>query len=391
MFRRFPLSILSSLLAAAAAGLLLSGASLAADDKLRQNEKALEALRGRIGSLQQKLERDQNEQDSAQKALQSVERKITDNRQALAVLRRRIDAQARKVKETQDAQAEELRALESRRGELARQMRAAYVMGRQGETQLLLNLDDVHRVGRMLTYYDHVQRAQLKLIESISARAEELQRLADQLQQQQTELEALRSEQESALDELQQGRSTRAQMVAELKSRLASDKDELEQMKADERSVRKLIESLKRTLNDLPPDVPPSGQAFTAQKGKLPWPARGPLLAGYGQNKADGRLSWNGHWIGAAAGAPVRAVARGRVVYVGWMHRYGLIVLLEHDSGYYTLYGHCQGAEVAVGTTVTAGQTIAAAGDTGGYEQTGVYFEIRKGTSAIDPRQWLAR
>jgi septal ring factor EnvC (AmiA/AmiB activator) len=78
-------------------------------------------------------------------------------------------------------------------------------------------------------------------------------------------------------------------------------------------------------------------------------------------------------------------------VYVGWMHRYGLIVLIEHEGGYFSLYGHCQSAAVAAGDAVRAGQVIAAAGDSGGHEQTGVYFEIRKGSEAINPAQWLAR
>src|SRR3546814_7223781 len=90
-------------------------------------------------------------------------------------------------------------------------------------------------------------------------------------------------------------------------------------------------------------------------------------------------LRWNGHWIAAREGAPIQAVAQGRIVYVGWMHRYGLIVLIEHDGGYFTLYGHCQTADVQLGDSVRAGQTIADAGATGGYEQAGVYFEIRKG------------
>lgn len=405
MFRRpsliRPASLGRMALTSAVAGLLLvAGASLGADDKIRQNEKALDSLRGKIGELQQKLERDQAAQDSAQKELQAVERRVSEASQSLAALRRRIDAQSRKIKETQDAEAEERRALDARRGELARQLRAAYVMGRQGETQLILNVDDVQQLGRMLTYYDYLQRAQLKLIDSISTRAEELQRLADQQQQQQAELESLRSEQEAVLEALKKGRETRAGMVTELKTKLASDKGSLAQLKAEERDIRKLIESLRRVAEEeaaararskLPPEVPPSGSAFSAQKGKLPWPARGKLLARYGEQKAGGPLTWNGHWIDAAAGSPVRAVARGRVVYVGWMHRYGLIVLVEHDSGYYTLYGHCQSANAAVGDPVSAGQSIAAAGDTGGYEQSGVYFEIRKGTSAVDPRQWLAK
>jgi murein hydrolase activator len=148
---------------------------------------------------------------------------------------------------------------------------------------------------------------------------------------------------------------------------------------------------VQEAVSGLPPTDTYSDKPFSGQRGKLPWPARGKLIARYGQPKAGGKLSWKGHWIGAAEGAPVRAVARGRVVYVGWMHRYGLIVLVEHDGGYYSLYGHAQSATVSVGDSLRAGQVLARAGSTGGHEQPGVYFELRKGTKPIDPRQWLAR
>lgn len=385
MFRR---STLSALLLVA---LLLPAAGRAGDDRLNQNQKALDAVRERIGALQKKVEADQTERDTLARDMQKIERKIAAASQQMRVLRGRIDEQQRKIRQTEVDQKEAQRALDARRDELARQLRAAYVLGRQGETQLLLNLDDVQTVGRMLTYYDYLQRAQLTAMATIRARADELEQLADRLQQEQAQLEQLRSDQETAIAELKATRAERAGMLSQLKSRLSTEEDNLAQLKEDERSIRALIESLKKTLADLPPDVSPSDKPFTAQKGKLPWPARGALLARYGENKAGGRLSWNGHWIAAAEGSPVRAVARGRAVYVGWMHRYGLIVLLEHEAGYFTLYGHCQTATVQVGDMVRAGQTIAGAGSTGGYDQSGVYFEIRKGAEAINPQGWLAR
>lgn len=384
MFRRPSPLVLSLALALAA------GPAGAADAQLGDNQQKLAEVRERIGELQKKVEADQDERDALAREMQTVERKVASASQALRSLRNRLDGQQRRIRDTQAEQKDARRALESRRDELARQVRAAYVLGRQGQTQLLLNLDDAQQVGRMLSYYEYLQRAQLAAIATIRARAEELETLADRLQQQQAQLEELRRKQEQTLAELKDMRAERAEVLAQLKSRLAGEEDNLAQLKEDERSIRALIESLKKTLADLPPEVSPSDKPFATLKGKLPWPARGALLARYGEAKAGGRLSWNGHWIAAPEGAPVRAVARGRAVYVGWMHRYGLIVLLEHEAGYFSLYGHCQTVSVQVGDAVRAGQTIAAAGSTGGYEQSGVYFEIRKGAEAINPQAWLA-
>lgn len=358
---------------------------------LQQKQQALGKLRDQISELQKKVEADQGQRDTLSQDLQQVEKQVAGSQDGLRRLQARLDAQARKLRETQAQQRQAQADLQQRRQELGRQMRAAYILGRQSETQLLLNLDDVQGVGRNLAYYGYLQRAQLQLITNIQARAEELEQLAALEQQEQDELQSLQRQQRSQLGELQENRQQRAAVLEKVKARIASEQDNLEQLKADERAIRKLIESLKASLAKLPPDVAFSNLAFTRLKGKLPWPLRGPLLARYGQPKADGRLSWNGHWIGAAAGSAVRAVAPGRAVYVGWMHRYGLIVLVEHESGFFSLYGHCQSAAVAVGDRISAGQVLAYAGDSGGREQTGLYFEIRHGTDAVDPAQWLAR
>ena len=85
------------------------------------------------------------------------------------------------------------------------------------------------------------------------------------------------------------------------------------------------------------------------------------------------------------------AAAHGRVAYVGWLSSYGLIVVLQHDKGYYTLYGHNSSVSRSAGEWVNAGEVIALAGNTGGYDQPGLYFELRSGAEAIDPKGWLAR
>ncbi|NKF20701.1 murein hydrolase activator EnvC family protein [Solimonas marina] len=385
MFRRASCPALA-LAAVLAAVCLPAGA-----DSIGDKQKALDTVRDKISALQKQVESDRGTRDDLARQMQDVERKLADARQAVREVDAKLDAQQRKISDTEAQQAQAQAALAARRDSLARQVRAEYILGRQGETQLLLNLDDAQTVGRMLSYYGYLQRAQLAAIAQIREHAQQLQALADRLQEENDQLVALQQDQKKTLADLQGQQQARAGLLTQLKSRLSGEEDNLAQLKADERSIRKLIESLKKALATLPPDVTPSNEAFTKLRGKLPWPVRGTLLARYGDGKADGRLKWNGDWIAASEGTPVRSVARGRAVYVGWMHRYGLIVLVEHDGGYFSLYGHCAGANVKVGDPVRAGQTIATAGNTGGYEQAGVYFEIRKGADAVNPNSWLAR
>jgi septal ring factor EnvC (AmiA/AmiB activator) len=92
----------------------------------------------------------------------------------------------------------------------------------------------------------------------------------------------------------------------------------------------------------------------------------------------------------AAAGLPVRAVAGGRVRYAGWFRGYGRLVILDHGGGYYTVSGHLAELRVAVGDAVASGAEIGTVGDTGSLSGPRVYFEIRRGAEALDPREWLS-
>lgn len=370
---------------------LSAGTAAAAGADVRQKQEALDAVRGRIATLSKSIEEDQAERDALARDLQKTERRIASINRELKSLQQQTAAQRARIHDTENGIVAARRTLDRRTVGLRQQLRAAYVIGRQGQTQLLLNQNDVHKVGRVLVYYDYLQRAQTAAIEGIRGRVDELEALAERLQAEVARLTDLKAQQETALGTLKDSRRDRAEVLRQLRERIADEQGELKRLRADERAMRQLIERLQDTLADLPPDASFSDQPFATLRGKLPWPVRGRVIARYGDAKAGGKLTWKGHWIGAQEGAAVKAVARGRVVYVGWMHRYGLIVLLEHEGGYYSLYGHAQAASVAIGDTVRAGHVLASAGSTGGHEQPGVYFELRKGTDPIDPRQWLAR
>lgn len=370
---------------------MLAGSAWAAGGELRQKQQALDAVRERIGGLAQTIERDQAERDTLARELQQTERRIAAISAELKSLQKQAAAQRQRIHDTETESIATRRTLERRSDGLRRQLRAAYAIGRQGQTQLLLNQNDVLKVGRVLVYYDYLQRAQTAAIEGIRSRVHELEALGERLQAEVARLAELKRQQESALDTLKDSRRERAEVLGKLRERIADEQGELKRLRNDERALVALIEQLQTAFAELPPDAGFSDQPFVTLRGKLPWPLRGKLIARYGDTKAGGKLSWKGHWIGAQEGSAIKAVARGRVVYVGWMHRYGLIVLLEHEGGYYSLYGHAQAATVAVGETIRAGQVLASAGSTGGHEQPGVYFELRKGAEPIDPRQWLAR
>lgn len=370
----------------AAVALLLASTLAPAQDPLKENSEQLERLRARIQTLRQTLERDRSQKDELRSQLEASEQRMAQLTGELKDLRRQIATLAAQRRKTEAERAQAQAQLLRQRQVLAQQIRAAYIIGQRGQTKLVLNQDRSQRLTRVMTYYDYLNRARAQRIGSIQAQVEVLAGLALKLRQQTAELEAARNRQLGALTALEAARAERQEMIETLAARIAGGEGELKQLRADERQLTRLLEELRSVLADVPAHL--GSRPFARLKGRLSWPLHGKLLARYGQPKASG-LKWNGLWIAAIEGEPVKAVARGRVAYVGWMHRYGLIVVLEHEGGYYSLYGHNQSVSVTVGDWAQTGDVIARAGASGGHERSGLYFELRKGTEAINPQPWF--
>jgi septal ring factor EnvC (AmiA/AmiB activator) len=378
---------------AARAGAFLLGCAAAAagaDDRLQNNAEQLEKLRGRIEALEQSLETDRSRRDELREQIESAERRYAELGATLDGLRRQIAEQTARRRRTEQQRREADATLQRHKQALARQVRASYVIGQRGATKLALNQDGGQRLSRVMTYYDYLNRARARHIETILDQVQALAALSDRLREETAELDVTRSRHEGTLAALEALRTEREAMVRTLRERIAGGEEELHQLQADERQLTRLLRELRKTLADIP--ALPGGPPFAKLRGKLPWPIKGRLLAQYGEPKSGaGRIKWNGLWIAGPEGASVKAVAGGRVAYTGWMHRYGLIVVLEHQGGYYSLYGHTQSVAVTVGDWVQAGDPVASVGATGGHDRNGLYFEVRKGTVPLNPGPWLAR
>ncbi len=115
------------------------------------------------------------------------------------------------------------------------------------------------------------------------------------------------------------------------------------------------------------------------------WPARGRIIQGF---KAGGNDGIN---ISVPAGTSVRAAENGVVVYSGdGLKGYGNLVLIKHPNGFVTAYANNAELDVKRGETVKRGQIIAKSGDTGNVNAPQLHFELRKGSTPVDPTNYLA-
>ncbi|MEX2366191.1 MAG: peptidoglycan DD-metalloendopeptidase family protein, partial [Pseudohongiellaceae bacterium] len=262
----------------------------------------------------------------------------------------------------------------------------AYQAGREEYLKLLLNQQSIDQSARTLRYYDYFNRARSERIAAYNATLADLRLVQEDIRLSTAALLNDRQQLGERLDELESGQLQRRSLLQELDQELASSGSELEHLLQELAAMELLIEELNRSIANL--SLGEQQQAFEQMKGRLPWPAAGPLLNAFGARHDLGDLNWQGVTIAADEGEDVRAIHHGRVVFADWFSSSGLLLIIDHGGGYMSLYAHNQMLYHEVGDWVSSGEAVAAAGNTGGRRETGVYFEIRQNGRSVDPVAW---
>ena len=377
------------------AGLVILGASNGA---AAQGEDA--EARRQLGDVVEQL-------NALDTWLTEADRRMANQQKELANADRRIDEFTRQMRELTRKQAQastrvesvhdERAALEAARAEqaerIAQHVRDAWRHPRRDFLKTLLNQEDPDEFDRAVRMHGHFARARAESLAAFRATLEALAGNADRaagerlvltqartsLQDRRKALVQIRSERQQAIDLLQAERSDRAA----LRERLGRDRERLESL-LTALAQRPASEPISR---DVPPAL--SGLDLVEARGRLPWPVQGEIVNHFGQNRAGGRMTWEGVQFSASPGADVIAVANGRVVFAEWLRGFGLLTIVDHGNGHMSLYGHSDAIYKKEGDWVSGGEAIASAGQSGGRADVGVYFEVRADGEPTDPMTWL--
>jgi len=353
-----------------------------------QAKAKLAAVRQRIAELTGRLGTELKQRDALGSRLRAADLAITAQRlrlESLAAARAAVERQRNEL----DAEAARNRAaLETERASLAAQVRAQYTIGRADELRLLLSQTNPAEAGRMVKYYGYFARLRAARIEEIDSRETRVAELHADIERTEANLKSLQEETSREVAGLVRAREERAGAIQALSEQVQSGNEQLTRLKQEEQAVESLVADVERVLKDFPVD---SGQSFEQLRGRLPWPVSGKMTVRYQQTRDHGAPSavrLNGVMIETTRGAKVRAPCAGRVVYADWLQGMGLLMIIAHSGNFLTLYGHAEVLYKSVGDAVAPGDVIGAVSDAGGTLPQ-LYFEIREGRKAVDPKAWL--
>ena len=217
----------------------------------------------------------------------------------------------------------------------------------------------------------------------------DLQTTRRQLTEDKAALEQQKSEMESSQTKLQQQVDAASTLIREYEETEAGHQAMLDEAAEDEARIQALIRQQQSGGSS---GGGGSSGSNSGVDGYI-WPTNNTrvVTSPYGERWCPfhGYESHNGADIDAARGSAVLAAKSGRVIQAGWNGGYGISVMIAHDDGITTLYGHMDGCSVSVGQTVSQGETIGICGNTGNSSGAHIHYTMYKNGGTIDPLHYL--
>lgn len=364
-------------------------------------------LKKQISSANSNLKKSRATSSVLRKSVLAAEDKLNTISRKLHKTELDINHLTTKLTKSNALKTKLLKQTDEQKDALAQQMQALYTSGKQSHLRLLLKQDDPSDISRTIKYFEYMNKHRLKRIRSINKRLEKIKKVQAQINKDSESLSTLQKQQsvrkkslKGAVAEKERTLKKQRKVVVSQEKKLSKlVKEEsrlkgvIQRLAAKQRKESKEIEkqaksptkNIKRTLTKrhFVPNKP-----FSSLRGKLSWPVRGSIVHRFGSVR-NSKQRWKAIVISAPGGTKVHAVARGKVEFSGRLNGYGFVIIIRHDKNYRSIYGYNRSVYKKEGQIVKAGEIIAAVGNSGGIKNTGLYFEIRKGTSHQNPSKWF--
>lgn len=274
--------------------------------------------------------------------------------------------------------------LNDRRAYLKSRIRALHKQQYGGGVLVLVSAKDYQDLIRKSKYFSLLAYHDSKVvkrygddIEKIDAKKEELKNLYDNLKKSKNNALVKKKE-------LENERIKKDDLLAVVRSEREAHEARITELKEASKRLQSFVRGL--TGNQIPQSI--TGDGFSALEGNLIWPVSGELLIPGGQSYQF-PLVKDGVEISAEPNEVVKAVAGGRVVYADFFKGYGNLIIIDHGSGYHSLYGNLYGFAIASGELLIEGMEVGKANKSESNDGYSVYFEIRHRGKPVDPVNWL--
>jgi murein hydrolase activator len=311
----------------------------------------------------------------------------------------KIDADMRKYQKTlQQTEAEigtvnreiaqTRQNLEKQKDWLARKLRIMQRYGYAGDmVMVLMSAEDISHMMRAWKYLENMTRYEQSVLVGYRSNLKSLDEKSEKLRMLKAELEKNTAKVEAKGNEMEEKKREKELILSSVRNEKTARQKMLSELKEAAARMLDIIRESART-DDY------AAKGFGNLKGRLHWPSEGKIAIPYGSQKDpqfDTPVFRNGIHIQTDASADARSVYAGKVIFADWFRGFGQLVIVNHGSGYHTLYGNLSEIFSHVGDIIKENQLIGRVGTSGILNAPGLYFEVRYKGRPLDPVQWLKR
>jgi septal ring factor EnvC (AmiA/AmiB activator) len=300
----------------------------------------------------------------------------------------RADAEAAKVRADINEATKRIDTLQASeaaaRPELRARLVEMYKLGKARYARVLLSTPDLRRIGQAARTVAALAKLDRERLAQHQRTVEELKSSRTTLEQRQRQAAAARADTEKAQLAAARAAQAKNDLVREIDRR----RDLNAQLASELQAAQLKLQNALRDASSAASDT--AALPIGPFRGDLGWPTTGQLRRRVGGPPLGVPTSSHGIEIDADSGTPVVAVHDGSVAFAGSFTGYGNLVILDHGSQAFSLYGDLLDIGVAKGARIDRGQPVGSVGPlpSGG---TGLYFELRIDGRPVDPLQWLRR
>jgi septal ring factor EnvC (AmiA/AmiB activator) len=363
-------------------------------EKIERERKTLEQLKDKIEEKRKRADEAERKRESVLQGIQSLDERLIHHRQDHHDITKKLRKKDREIDEITEHLTTMRASIQERRDAILARLRVQYMEGRFGYVKALLASGSYGDFQRRRQYLSAVSQKDYELLGAFRADVARMEQAERQRAEARAGMVAFKESIEKKLADirsLQKEKKVYLTKITQEKDSFNRAAEELERSASRVDSLLRELETRRKALAMRPPTAPalPRGA-----KGALPWPADGQVISYFGRQKHpmfNTYVQRKGIEIRTTEGSFIHAVMPGTVVYADWLKGYGLVIILDHANGFFSLYAHASRILAKVGEQIAEGHPIGETGDTGMIGENTLYFELREGAEPVDPLPWLAK
>ncbi|MCK9482755.1 MAG: peptidoglycan DD-metalloendopeptidase family protein [Candidatus Marinimicrobia bacterium] len=370
------------------------------DKKIEYQSEQLEKIRKDIRTYKNDLKKAESKERSILTRIDETERSISLTEKLITQLNREQNQKERDIIRTERS----IQLLESNLATLkknfAKRLVYLHKNGQYSDLELIMTARSVNQAFYRYKYLRILAEIDRNTYNTIKNNISAINQKKNQLKNELRDKEQILNEKNNLKNNLKQQKRNHDRQLAVArkdKSNIAAQIKEKERAAAEmsrlitnlekERETRRKELERQRALSGVEADNP-----FLASKGRLNWPAKGEIISRFGIQKHPTLKTItdnSGIDIKVRLGSPVVSVLDGVVTTITYIRGFGNTIIIDHGSGFYSVYAHVENIRVSENDYVTTNSTIAEVGQSGSLSGPLLHFEIWRNKTKLNPEEWL--